>query len=84
MLWIVLFAGLLAGVVAVNVAVLRLNLDLDGVAKERSQLKADLAGIRAELSSTAATARIEQAARDELGLEQADPDQTVYVTLQPR
>jgi len=83
-LWIVLFAGLLAGVVAVNVAVLRLNLELDGVARERSQLRGDVAGIRAELSSAGATARIERAARGELGLVQADPDDTVYVTLQPR
>jgi cell division protein FtsL len=83
-LWIVLFACLLAGVVAVNVAVLRLNLELDGVSRERTQLKADLSNIRAELSSAAATARIEKAARDELGLELADPDEMVYVTLGPK
>ena len=58
-----LFAGLLAGVVAVNVAVLRLNLELDGVTRERTQLRADLAGIRAGLSSAAATERIERAAQ---------------------
>ena len=79
--WIVLLAVLLAGVVAVNVAVLRLNLELDGVSRERTQLKADLANIRAELSSTAATAHIEKAARDDLSLQQADPDEMVYVTL---
>jgi cell division protein FtsL len=83
-LWIVLFAALLAGVVAVNVAVLRLNLELDGVARERSQLRADLATIQAGLSSAAATARIEKAARDELGLVPADSDRTVYVTLPPK
>lgn len=82
--WIVLFAALLAGVVAVNVAVLRLNLELDGVARERSQLRADVAGIRAELSSAGATARIERAAQGELGLVLADPDDTVYVTLEPK
>jgi cell division protein FtsL len=83
-LWIVLFACLLAGVVAVNVAVLRLNLELDGVSQERSQLKADLASARAGLSSAAATANIERAARDDLGLVQADPDEMIYVTLEPR
>lgn len=82
-LWIVLFAGLLAGVVAVNVAVLRLNLELDRVGQERTQLKADVAGLRAELSSVAATARIEQAARED-GLVRADPENTVYVTLGPK
>jgi cell division protein FtsL len=83
-LWIVVLAGLLAGVVAVNVAVLRLNLELDGVSRERSQLKADLAGLRAELSRVAATAQIERTATDELGLVPADPDDIVYVTLPPR
>lgn len=83
-LWIVLFACVLAGVVAVNVAVLRLNLALDSTSQERAQLKADIAGIRAGLSSAAATARIERAARDDLGLVQADPDTMIYVTLGPK
>ena len=83
-LWILVLAGLLAGVVAVNVAVLRLNLQLDGVSREREQLRADLAGLRAELSSVAATAQVERAARDELGLVPANPDDMVYVTLPPR
>jgi cell division protein FtsL len=82
--WIVLFGALLAGVVAVNVAVLRLNLELDGVSRERTELRADLANIRAGISSAAATARIEQAARDDLGLVQADPDEMIYVTLGPK
>ncbi|HLF69153.1 MAG TPA: cell division protein FtsL [Gaiellaceae bacterium] len=82
--WIVVLAALLAGVVAVNVAVLRLNLELDGVSRERSQLKADLASVRAELSKVAATAQIERTATEELGLEAADPDDMVYVTLPPR
>jgi cell division protein FtsL len=80
-LWIVLLGALLAGVVAVNVAVLRLNLELDRVGRERSQLRADVAGVRAQLSSAAATARIEEAAREQLGLVRADPESTVYVTL---
>ena len=84
MLWIVLFACLLAGVVAVNVAVLRLNLALDGTSHERAQLKADIAAVRSGLSSAAATARIERAARDELGLVQADPEGMVYVTLEAK
>jgi cell division protein FtsL len=83
-LWIVLFAALLAGVVAVNVAVLRLNVELDRTGRERSQLKADVAALRSELSSTAATSRIERVATGELGLELADPETTTYVTLRPR
>jgi cell division protein FtsL len=83
-LWIVLFAVLLAGVVAVNVAVLRLNVQLDRTGAERSQLKADIAALRSELSSTAATARIERIAEEELGLVVADPETTTYVSLPPR
>jgi cell division protein FtsL len=83
-LWIVVLAALLAGVVAVNVAVLRLNLELDGASREREQLRADLAGLRAELSSVAATAQVERAARDDLALVPADPDEMIYVTLPPR
>jgi cell division protein FtsL len=82
--WIVLFAALLAGVVAVNVAVLRLNVELDRTGQERSQLKADVAALRSELSSTAATSRIERVATEELGLALADPETTTYVTLGPR
>ncbi|TML46977.1 MAG: hypothetical protein E6G20_09755 [Actinobacteria bacterium] len=46
MLWIVIFAVLLSGVVAVNVAVLRLNLQLDRVSSDRTQLKADINELR--------------------------------------
>jgi cell division protein FtsL len=83
-LWIVLFAALLAGVVAVNVAVLGLNVQLDQVGRERSQLKADIASLRAELSSTAATAQIERVAEEELGLVLADPEETTFVQLHSR
>jgi cell division protein FtsL len=79
--WIVVFAVLLAGVVAVNVAVLRLNLQLDGVSRERTQLKADLGELQSQLSSSAATFEIERTARDQLGLVQADPDDTEFVRL---
>ena len=42
-----------------------------------------IAGLRSELSSASATARIERIAKKELGLVQADPDQTVYLRLRP-
>jgi cell division protein FtsL len=82
-LWIVLFAVLLAGVVAVNVTVLRLNLELDRADRERAELKADVARLRSELSSASASARIERLARKELGLAPADPERTVYVPVEP-
>jgi cell division protein FtsL len=79
--WIVLFTVLLAGVVAVNVAVLRLNLQLDRTSTERTELQADISRLRSELSSVAATSRIERLAQGELGLVAADPDRTTYVEL---
>jgi cell division protein FtsL len=80
-MWIVLFAVLLAGVVAVNVAVLRLNLQLDESGRERTDLKNDIAGLRAEISSAAAATRIERLARGELGLHEVEPEDTTYIEL---
>jgi cell division protein FtsL len=83
-LWIAFLAVLLAGVVAVNVAVLQLNVRLDELGRERVQLRDDTARLRAQLSGTAAHARIERRARAELGLVEADPATTSYVDLAPR
>lgn len=79
--WIVVLGALLAGVVAVNVAVLQLNLSLDRLGRERVQLRADNASLSARLSSASATARIEAQARGKLGLVPADPGATSYVQL---
>ena len=80
-LWIVLIAALLAGVVAINVAVLRLNLQLDQSGGERTDLKNDIAGLRAEVSTAAATGRIERLAQGELGLREVQPEDTTYIQL---
>ena len=80
-MWIVLVAALLAGVVAINVAVLRLNLQLDESGRERTELKNDIAGLRAEISSAAAATRIERLARGELGLREVEPEDTTYIEL---
>jgi cell division protein FtsL len=80
-LWIVIFAVLLAGVVAINVAVLRLNLQLDGTGRDRTQLKNDISGLRAEISTAAAATRIERLARGELGLVEVQPEDTTYIEL---
>lgn len=79
--WIVVLGALLAGVVAVNVAVLQLNLSLDRLGRERVQLRADNASLSARLSSASAAARIETQARGRLGLVPADPGTTSYVQL---
>jgi cell division protein FtsL len=83
-LWIAVLALLLAGVVAVNVAVLQLNVQLDGLGRERAGLRAETQRLRAELSSVAANAQIEKRARTELGLVEADSTTTRYVDLSAR
>ena len=80
-LWIAGLAVVLAGVVAVNVAVLQLNVRLDEYGRERVQLRDDNARLRAQLSSTAASARVSSRAKTELGLVEADSSTTAYVRL---
>jgi cell division protein FtsL len=74
-------AALLAGVVFVNVAVLRLNLDLDNAARERTKLRAENAALQSELSRLLASPRIQARATQELHLEPADPATIGYVDL---
>jgi cell division protein FtsL len=81
--WIVVLAALLGGVVAVNVAVLQLNLRLDELGRERMQLRADTNRLSSQLSSASANMRIESQARSRLGLEPADPALTYHVQLVP-
>lgn len=83
-LWIVVFGVLLAGVVALNVAVLELNVRLDRAARERADLRAANAALAAQVSSAQSTPQIEQLARRRLGLVPAAPEQTEYVELSPR
>ena len=80
-LWIVVAAVLLAGVVAVNVAVLQLNVRLDQLGRERVQLQAETKRLSSQLSSASATAKIESQARAKLGLVRADPELTYHVQL---
>jgi cell division protein FtsL len=82
--WIALIGVLLAGIVAVNVLVLQLNMQFDGLSRERAQLKADNARLRSQLSSASANVRIEEAATAKLGLRAADPLTTTYVRLGER
>jgi cell division protein FtsL len=80
-LWIAVSAALLAGVVFVNVAVLRLNLDLDNAARERTKLRAENAALQSELSRLLASPRIQARATKDLHLEPADPATIGYVDL---
>ncbi len=79
--WIVLVGALLAGIVAVNVLVLQLNMQFDGLSRERAQLRADNALLRSRLSSASANVTIGEVATAKLGLAAADPLTTTYVRL---
>ena len=72
--WIGVVAMLLAGVVALNVAVLRLNVRLDETQRERNQLRADNAQLNTEIAARAASGRIVGLASGRLGLEPATPE----------
>ena len=82
MLWICVIAVLLAGVVALNVAVLRLNVQLTGFDQERARLRAEKAELVSRLAGELASTRIEQRARTELGLVPVDATETRYLDLQ--
>jgi len=79
--WIGVVAVLLAGVVALNVAVLRLNMRLDQLSRDRADLRAQNAALAVQLSGAASAPRIQGLAAKRLGFAQATPDQTSYVTL---
>ena len=81
--WIVFVTALLAGVVAMNVAVLRLNVELDDLAREKQELRAQNNELASRLASVEASGRIQTLARERLGLIPAEPDQTTYITLEP-
>ena len=80
-LWIAMSGILLAGVVFVNVAVLRLNLALDGANADRVKLRAENAALQSELSSRLRSAQIQAQASKQLGLVYQDPSEYGYVDL---
>jgi len=80
---IVILGVFLAGVVALNVAVLRLNMRYDKLGQTKNDLIAQNADLQSQLSSGAATEKIQQQARRQLGLVAANPDSTKYIRLNP-
>ena len=76
-----LVAALMAGVVAMNVAVLQLNVGSQKLDRQRASLLARNAELRSRLSSDASTGRILKLARSQLGLVPANPAKTVYIDL---
>ena len=82
-LWIGAVAALLAGVVATNVAVLRLNMKLDSLSRERAELRAQTAALSSQLSSASSAPRVQRLAARQLGWVQATGAQTTYFNLRP-
>jgi cell division protein FtsL len=77
--WILVVAGLLAGIVALNVGVLRLNMEAERLEEQRADLSARRDVLSAELSRSAGAGRVEAIALRKLGL--VRPEQTTYVSL---
>jgi hypothetical protein len=80
-LWIAVSAVLLAGVVFVNLGVLRLNLAVDRATQERSKLRGENAALQSQLSAALASPRIQAQARSRDGLVPAESPR--YVDLAP-
>jgi cell division protein FtsL len=78
--WISAFAVLLAGVVAINVAVLRVNMRLNDLNQQQLQLQAQNQALASNVSSAASSLRIEQIAQ-RLGLQPAPASDTSYLNL---
>lgn len=81
--WMILFALLLFGVVAVNVAVLRAHVAVSKLDEKRAQLEAKNQVLQSALSAANSAPRVEAAAR-RLGLVPASAGNTSYLDLTPR
>lgn len=81
-LWIVIVAALLAGIVALNVAALRLNMRVEQLDNQRDELVTKRENIQSQLSATAAAGRIEELATKTLHL--GAPASTTYLELKHR
>jgi hypothetical protein len=82
-LWIALSGVLLAGVVFVNVAVLRANLSLDSTTNQRAKLRAENQALQSQLASALASPKIQARAQHQLGLVAADPSTIRYLNVAP-
>jgi cell division protein FtsL len=78
--WISLFAVLLTGVVALNVAVLRTNMHVSKLDQQELQLRAENQALASDLSQAISARRIESTAQ-KLGLVPAPSTDTSYLDL---
>jgi cell division protein FtsL len=80
--WILAIAGLLAGIVALQVSVLQLRMESGRLQSEIVQIRAENARIESEIASAGSVARVEGAAHGRLGL--VESSETTYVELPGR
>ena len=80
--WIVVAATVLAGLVALNVAVLQLNVRLDKLSQDRATLHDQNAALASQFSTAQASPLIQSRAKTRLGLVPAK--KTTYVELGTR
>jgi cell division protein FtsL len=80
--WMILFALLLFGVVFLNVAVLRAHVAVTHLDQKRTQLQNENEALASQLSAASSAPKIEGAAR-KLGLVQASAAATSYLDLAP-
>ena len=78
-MWIGIVGALLAGIVALNVAVLQLRVQRGQIGTQIAKIRAENEGLRAELSTAAAVGRVEALARRQLGL--VDAGERTYLKL---
>jgi cell division protein FtsL len=76
---IAIVAGLLAGIVALQVAVLQLRMERGRIQSEIVEIGAQNARIESQISSAASVSRVAGAARGRLGL--VEPTATTFVQL---
>ena len=81
--WMIVFALLLFGVVAVNVAVLRAHVAVSKLDQKRAQLEAKNQVLRSALSAANSAPRVEAGAR-RLGEVPASAGNTSYLDLTPK
>jgi cell division protein FtsL len=77
--WIALVAALLAGIVALNVAVLQLRMERGRLQSQIVEIRAENTRLEADISAEAARGRVEAAAGGRLGLVQ--PSRPTYLRL---
>ena len=81
--WMILFALLLFGVVFLNVAVLRAHVAVTHLDQKRTQLQNENEALASRLSTASSAPQVEGAAR-KLGLVPAPAGATSYLDLAPR